>query len=193
MEAAVIRMASPGDAEELLKIYAPYVTDTAISFEYNVPSPEEFAGRIAHTLEKYPYLVAVEKGRVNGYAYASPFKERPAYGWAVETTVYLRQDCRGRGLGELLYSALEEALKHQNILNMNACIAFTAAEDERLTNASERFHARMGFQLVGRFSKCGYKFGQWYDMIWMEKLIGEHMENPLSVTRPGEAGGISHG
>lgn len=194
MEAAVsIRMASPDDAEEILKIYAPYVTDTAISFEYSVPSLEEFSGRIGRTLEKYPYLAAVENGRIAGYAYASPFKERSAYGWSVETTVYLRQDCRGRGIGKIIYTALEEVLRQQNILNLNACIGYTDTPDGHLTNASEQFHARMGYKLVGHFTKCGYKFGEWYDMIWMEKLIGEHKENPLpviGVTKLGDLSGI---
>ncbi|MPL99738.1 Phosphinothricin N-acetyltransferase [bioreactor metagenome] len=194
METAVeIRMASLADAEEILKIYTPYVTDTAISFEYGVPSLEEFAGRIGRTLEKYPYLAAVEDGRIAGYAYASPFKERAAYGRAVETTVYLRQDCRGRGIGKIIYTALEEVLRKQNILNLNACIGYTDTPDGHLTNASERFHGRMGYKLVGHFTKCGYKFGRWYDMIWMEKLIGEHKKNPepvISVTKLGDLSGI---
>jgi len=176
-----IRAAGTQDAEELLKIYTPYVTYTAISFEYNVPSVEEFAGRVGRTLLKYPYLVAVEEGRIAGYAYASAFKERSAYDRSVETTIYLRQDCRGRGLGKILYGALEEVLKKQHILNLNACIGYTDTPDGHLTNASAEFHARMGYRFVGRFTKCGYKFGGWYDMIWMEKLVGQHIAIPEPV------------
>lgn len=175
---AVIRMASETDAEEILKIYAPYVTDTAITFEYEVPSVTEFAHRIQNTLKKYPYLVAIEEDRMIGYAYASAFNERAAYDWAAETTVYLKQDCRGRGVGKMLYFALEDILKRQNILNLNACIAYTPVKDVYLDNTSTAFHQHLGYSKVGHFTKCGYKFGTWYDMIWMEKMLGEHPVTP---------------
>ncbi|HBV87168.1 MAG TPA: GNAT family N-acetyltransferase [Desulfosporosinus sp.] len=174
-------MATKEDAEEILEIYAPYVTDTAISFEYHVPSVKEFAERITHIMKKYPYIVAIENNRIIGYAYASAFKERAAYDWAVETTVYLRQDCRGKGVGKKLYLALEEILRKQNILNLNACIAYTSTDNVYLTNASIYFHYQLGYKKVGHFTKCGYKFETWYDMIWMEKMIGEHSFNPKSV------------
>lgn len=176
-----IRMATKADAKEILAIYAPYVKDTAISFEYDVPSVEEFAERINNILKKYPYIVAMDNNQIIGYAYASSFKERVAYDWAVETTVYLRQDCRGKGVGKKLYLALEEILKRQNILNLNACIAYTSTDNTYLTNASTYFHERLGYKKVAHFTKCGYKFGNWYNMIWMEKIIGEHSANPKSV------------
>jgi phosphinothricin acetyltransferase len=175
---AVIRMASEADADELLKIYSPYIADTAITFEYEVPSVAEFAHRIQNTLKKYPYIVAVEGDRIIGYAYASAFNARAAYDWAVETTVYLRQDCRGRGLGKVLYLALEDILKRQNILNLNACIAYTPVQDVHLDHTSPAFHQHLGYSKVAHFTKCGYKFGTWYDMIWMEKLLGEHPVPP---------------
>lgn len=177
----IMRMATKEDAEEILKIYAPYVTDTAITFEYDVPSVKEFAERINYIVKKYPYIVAIENNRIIGYAYASAFKERAAYDWAVETTVYLRQDCRGKGVGKKLYLALEEILRKQNILNVNACIASTPTDDVYLTNASIYFHNQLGYKKVGHFTKCGYKFETWYDMVWMEKMIGEHSFNPKSV------------
>lgn len=176
-----IRTAELFDAKELLQIYAPYVTDTAISFEYEVPVLEDFEDRIKKVLTKYPYLVAVEKGKIVGYAYAAPFKEREAYDWSVETSIYMEKGARGKGYGKKLYLALEQALKEQNILNMNACIAYTEIEDEFLTNQSARFHKAMGFHTVGKFSQCGYKFERWYDMIWMEKLIGEHSKYPGKI------------
>ena len=178
-----IRPAQVTDAKELLAIYAPYVEKTAITFEYDVPSLSEFAERIANTLKKYPYLVAEEDGQILGYAYASPFKARAAYQWAVETTIYLSADARGRGIGKQLYSALEDALRQMNILNACACIAYTEKEDETLTNASMRFHGKMGYQLVAHFHQCGYKFGRWYDMIWMEKMLGEHLDQPAPIGR----------
>ncbi|MDP4153826.1 MAG: N-acetyltransferase family protein [Bacillota bacterium] len=174
----IIRMAATADAEEILRIYAPYVKSTAISFEYDVPSVEEFAERINNTLKKYPYILAIENNQIIGYAYASSFKGRAAYDWAVETTIYIRQDCHGKGIGKILYLHLEEILKRQNILNLNACIAYTSSENAHLTNASTYFHERLGYKKVAHFKKCGYKFGNWYDMIWMEKIIGEHCANP---------------
>lgn len=181
MEVIPIRPAIQQDAEALLQIYAPYVEKTAITFEYDVPTVEEFAGRIGKVLQKYPYLVAEISGEPVGYAYAGSFKERAAYDWAVETTVYVREDMKKHGIGRALYTALEKALAAQGILNMNACIAFPENEDEYLTRDSVKFHERMGFNEVGRFHKCGCKFGRWYDMVWMEKLIGEHVENPPAV------------
>lgn len=176
-----IRMAALRDASALREIYAPYVEKTAVTFEYEVPDEKEFARRIAVTLQRYPYLVALEKGEALGYAYASPFKERAAYDWAVETSIYVREDARGRGLGQALYQGLEKILDHQQIRNVNACIAYAEPEDEFLTNASARFHQRMGYRLAGRFHQCANKFGRWYDMIWMEKALGEHGEKPAPV------------
>lgn len=170
-----IRMANPADAQALLNIYAPYVINTAITFEYDVPSVEEFASRIAHSLEKYPYLIAEEGGNILGYAYASPFHDRPAYDWAVETSIYVDQNIKHRGIGRKLHDALESTLREQGILNMNACIAYPPEEDEHLDKNSVEFHAHMGYRLVGEFYKCGYKFNRWYNMVWMEKLIGEHL------------------
>lgn len=231
-----LRLATPQDAEALLEIYAPYVKQTAISFEYDVPGAAEFAERIEQTLQRYPYLlayvsdeaaganderdenfkisasaagaeseispadearncasgaakqnginliVAAKQSGVNlkhrqilGYAYASAFKERVAYDWSAESSVYVSQNARAFGIGRLLYKALERALGAQNIANMNACIA--CGDDEYLNDASVRFHERMGFRFVGRFQRCAYKFGRWYDMAWMQKSIGEHLQN----------------
>ena len=103
-----IKIATPADAERLLQIYAPYVTDTAISFEYTVPSVTEFRTRINNTLQKYPYLVAEHNGQIVGYTYAGPFIARAAYGWNVETTIYLQKDKKKAGIGRALYEALEK-------------------------------------------------------------------------------------
>lgn len=177
----LIRMATEADAEEILKIYSPYVTNTAITFEYDIPSITEISQRINNTLKRYPYIVAVEGERIVGYAYASAFRERDAYNWAVETTIYLKQDCRGKGFGKKLYLFLEELLKRQNILNLNACVAYTTEEDIHLDNTSMVFHQHLGYSKAAHFTKSGYKFGAWYDIIWMEKLIGEHSKEPELV------------
>ena len=112
-EDLTIRAAAPADAAALLEIYAPYVEKTAVTFAYAVPSAEEFAGRIARTLERYPYLIAMAEGRIMGYACAGPFKERAAYDWAAETTVYVRRDGRRRGTGRALYAALERQNRNE--------------------------------------------------------------------------------
>ena len=170
----LIRKASIKDAKSLLDIYTPYVLETAITFEYEVPSVEEFEARIKNITEKYPYLIAEKNEKIVGYAYASVFKDRAAYDWCVETSIYLDMTERGTGIGRKLYTALEEELKMQGILNANACITYVETEDEYVTNGSKYFHEKMGYELVGRFHKCGCKFGRWYDMIWMEKMLGEH-------------------
>ena len=178
-----IEAVSIEDAKELLSIYAYYVEKTAISFEYDVPSIDEFRNRIVTISEKYPYIKAVnDEGLILGYAYANTFKGRSAYDWSVETTVYVRKDMRRTGTGKALYQALEEILSSMGILNMNACIAVTSKEDRHLTNDSFYFHEKMGFKLVGTFHDIGYKYDTWYDMVWMEKMIGKHssMQAPVS-------------
>lgn len=174
MNMTTIRTATPDDAAELLAIYAPYVEKTAITFEYDVPSVEEFRSRIEQTLLKYPYLVAEQDGRIVGYAYAGVFKGRAAYNHCVETSIYVDLQCQRNGIGRKLYEALEERLKEQGILNVNACISWTDTPNEYLTHQSPEFHARLGYEKVAHFHLCGYKFGQWFDMIWMEKMIGPH-------------------
>lgn len=177
----IIRTARTDDAKQLLDIYAPYVEKTAISFEYDVPSIEEFRTRIKNILQKYPYLVAEKDGELLGYAYTHAFVGRAAYDHSAETTIYLRENRTKTGIGKRLYLALEEISKAQNIYSLNACIGYPETEDEHLTMNSIQFHAHMGYRFVGRFYKCGYKFGIWYDMAWMEKILREPPENPPAV------------
>ena len=176
-----IERVTPEDAKELLAIYALYVRDTAVSFEYEVPSLQEFKGRIQDISKILPYIKAVEAGEILGYAYAGKFKNRKAYDWSVEVTVYVREDARRRGVGKMLYQALENSLGRIGVLNMNACIALPKGEDAHLSNDSYHFHEKMGFHFVGIFHDNGYKFCTWYDMIWMEKMIGKHGEKQENV------------
>ena len=169
-----IRSAVLDDAERLLEIYAYYVRNTAISFECSVPLPEEFRERIRATLKKYPYLVIEENGVIQGYAYAGVFKNREAYDHCCEVTIYLDRHSKGKGYGRALYEKLEEKLGEMGIINLYACIGDPISEDEYLTRNSEKFHQHMGYVKAGEFHKCGHKFGRWYNMIWMEKIIGEH-------------------
>ena len=176
-----LRPASLSDAPALLKIYAPYVEKTAITFECTVPDIEEFAARMRATLRRYPYLVAERGDEIVGYAYAGPFGSRAAYDWAVETSIYVSELQKGEGIGKALYKALEEQLSRQHILNLNACIAYPETEDEHLNKDSVRFHTHLGYRMVGEFYQCGYKFDRWYNMVWMEKHIGAHPSNPAKV------------
>lgn len=171
----IIRDAKVTDAKAIQTIYTPYVEKTAITFEYNVPTEEEFCRRIETVQQKYPWIVAMVNGKVVGYAYASAFKPRDAYQWAIETSIYVDCNMKRSGIGRQLHEALEQRLKMQGILNMNACISFIESEDEYLTQDSVRFHERLGYQKVAHFHQCGKKFNRWYDMIWMEKMIGEHL------------------
>ncbi len=176
----LIRSATPDDAAALAAIYRPYVEGTAITFEYEAPSAEEFSSRIAHTLERYPYLVAADKAdpfHLLGYAYASVYHGRAAYSWSVETSIYVAKSERTKGIGRTLHAELEDELKEMGIQNMYACITALPedrSDDPYLTDASIRFHERLGYALCARFARCGYKFGQWYDVVWMERMIGTH-------------------
>lgn len=166
-----IRSARIEDAADLVAIYAPYVEKTAITFETEVPTVEAFASRIEKTLEKFPYLVAVEEGALVGYAYASTYYARAAYDWTVELSVYIKQEARGKGIGTLLYNALEKELIARGFKNFLACIALP-------NPASLALHEKRGYERVAHFKKVGYKFGTWHDIVWLQKsLVGENDED----------------
>ncbi len=173
-----IRTAVKEDAEQILEIYAYYIRETAITYEYDVPSIPEFMQRIETTLQRFPYIVAEQGGRIIGYAYAGYFKERAAYDRSVEMTIYLANDCKGNGSGRKLYEALEEILRQMHVTNVNACIAYPEKEDAYLDYQSAEFHEHLGYSRVGIFHNCAYKFDTWYHMIWMEKMIADHEEKP---------------
>lgn len=181
MDNLIIRSAEKRDIPAMLAIYAPYVERTAISFEYTVPSEQEFCERLQRVQSFYPWLVAELEGRVAGYAYASRFHPRAAYDWSTEVSIYLADHARGKGLGRRLYGVLESALRSQNILTAYACIAWTNQPDEFLDHGSPRFHERMGYHTVGTFSRCGFKFGRWYGMIWMEKRLAPEGTAPVPI------------
>lgn len=160
------RLATTADAQRLLEIYAPYVLDTSITFEYEVPTVSEFEDRIATTLKDYPYIVAeTEEGTVVGYAYAHRMRERKAYDWTVEESIYVDQKARGLGAGKKLYAALEKELARQNVVNLAVCVT------EKNLN-SIAFHEHLGYKQTGRFIDFGYKFGEWYDVVWLQKRLG---------------------
>ncbi|HGO5511893.1 GNAT family N-acetyltransferase [Streptococcus suis] len=166
-----IRSARIEDAADLVAIYAPYVEKTAITFETQVPTVSEFASRIEKTLVKFPYLVAVEEGKILGYAYASTYYARAAYDWTVELSVYIQQEARGKGIGSMLYDDLEEVLTVRGFKNFLACIALP-------NPASLTLHKKRGYEQVAHFKKVGYKFDTWHDIVWLQKsLVGECNED----------------
>ena len=176
-----VRDATLDDAEKILEIYDFYVKRTAITFEYDTPSLEEFRERMTTIMQTYPYLVVLVDGVIKGYAYARAFVGRAAYDWSCELTIYLDHNSQKCGLGKLLYNTLEDKLKQMGITNLYACIGYPQKNDEYLTTNSADFHAHQGFKTVGTFHNCGYKFNRWYHMIWMEKIIGEYSneQNPI--------------
>ena len=174
-----IRPATVADLPRILEIYAPYIETTAISFEYIVPTLEEFTRRFLTITAQFPWLVWEEDGTVLGYAYGSLPFERAAYQWSAEASIYLCPEARGRGIGKSLYAALEEILKRQGYRKVYAIIT-TANE------ASVAFHKAVGYRHTATFPDCGYKFGQWYGTVWMEKDLNTWPappKSPIPVTK----------
>lgn len=165
-----IRTAKVEDAEKLLDIYSFYVKNTAVTFEYEVPSVEEFQNRIRHILEHYPYLVAEADDEIIGYAYAGRLRPRAAFAWDVELSVYLKKDIRRAGIGKQLYTLMEEILKEQGVVKAVALI--TKPMDEYSSFNSVQFHEKMGYAHAGELKDCGYKFGRWYTLLYMDRQIG---------------------
>ena len=166
-----IRDAQLEDAARLVEIYSHYVLNTAVSFEYAVPSLEEFKERIRKIKTKYPYLVCEKGGKIIGYVYAGAYSPRAAYNWTAETSIYIDKDCRRNGAGALLYKELEKRLKEKGIINLLAGVAFCENEDEYLTHDSQKFHLKMGYSEVAHMKGVGKKFDRWYDIKWFQKKI----------------------
>ncbi|WP_073304291.1 GNAT family N-acetyltransferase [Fibrobacter intestinalis] len=176
-----MRNAQLFDARRLWEIYAHYVKRTAIAFEYEVPSIEEFQKRMEITQRRYPYLVIQESNAIQGFAYAGKFIGRAAYDWSCETTIYLDPAATKCGFGRMLYQELECRLQKMGIRNLYACVATPEKNDEFLTTNSADFHLHLGFSIAGEFHQCGCKFGRWYNMLWMEKRIGNHPEKASPI------------
>lgn len=166
-----LRLAQPADAPGILAIYAPIVRETAISFELEPPDEEEMRRRIAAVLDKRPWLVCADGATIAGYAYATSWRERAAYQWTVETTVYVHPDHHRRGVARGLYTALLAALRAQGFTTALAGIALP-------NPASVGFHESFGFQWVGVYRSVGYKLGAWHDVGWLQLMLREDREQP---------------
>lgn len=160
----MIRPAAEADVPAILDIYAPYILTSTATFEYDVPSREEFLQRFRTITRQFPWLVWEESGEILGYAYASPPYTRAAYAWCAEPTVYLRPDARGKGIARKLYAALEAILEKQGY---HVLYALICAEN----TASLRFHEKQGYAFSVLFPDCGFKFGRWLGLVWMEKRL----------------------
>lgn len=179
----MLRFATQEDVAQMLAIYAPYVQHTTYSFEYEVPDEEEFMRRFRTYTAQFPWLVWEEQGRVLGYAYGSAPFDRAAYGWCAESSIYLAPEAQGRGIGRKLNTALEQILEKQGY---RVLYALVTTENE----ASLAFHRKLGFETTAVFPNCGWKFGRWLGVVWMEKRLGcvEFVENaPISWLSIGES------
>jgi phosphinothricin acetyltransferase len=168
---AVLRLARESDAEGLLAIYAPYVRDTAISFETEPPSPEDFRGRIRTNLGVAPWLVCETDGEAIGYAYAGKFHARAAYQWTVETTVYVQREHLRRRVGQGLYSALLDGLRAQGFRTAVGIIALP-------NPSSVGLHERFGFRRAGVIEAVGFKHGRWHDVGWWVLPLASYAPSP---------------
>ena len=176
-----MRDATIDDAQGILDIMDYYMKNTAVHFSCEAPALEEFKKTMIQIIGRYPFFVLEDKEVIKGFAYAKQFSCVPAYDWSCELTIYVIDDLKGKGFGRKLYLAIENALKRMRIKNIYAYIAFIEREDEYLDNSSMKFHEKMGFKTNAKFSKCGYKFDRWYDVIWMEKIISDHELYPDKI------------
>jgi L-amino acid N-acyltransferase YncA len=169
-----VRDANEHDAEACAAIYAPYVTDTTVTFEYEPPSAAEMARRIAAAQRAHAWVVLEDDGRVVGYAHAGPYKERAAYRWSSEVSVYLEMGRRRGGRGRMLYGALFERLAERGFRTLVA--GMTLPND-----ASEGLHRAMGFEPIGIFRRVGWKHGQWRDVAWAQRSLGADDGPPVDL------------
>ena len=160
----MIRFATEADIPAILNIYGPYVLNTAASFEYTVPTTEEFTQRFRSITAQFPWLVWEEDGKILGYAYGSLPFSRAAYRWCAASSIYLAPRAQGQGIGRKLYAALEDLLQAQGYRKTYAIITSD-------NPGSLRFHERQGFRFIAEFPECGYKFGKHYGVVWMEKVL----------------------
>lgn len=173
-----LRFARPQDAAALLKIYAQYI-ETSVTFEYTLPTRDEFAARIADFGAEFPYLVLESGGTAVGYAYAHRAFERAAYGWCAELSVYLDRSYCGRGIGTVLYRALMALLTMQGVKTVYGVVTSPNA-------ASEALHRSLGFRTAGVFRAAGFKAGAWRDVTWFEKALAPQIESPAPVAALGQ-------
>ncbi|MBC7874580.1 MAG: N-acetyltransferase [Ferruginibacter sp.] len=172
----LLRLATPPDAKGILDIYAPYISNTSFTFETEVPSLEEFAERIKTYLINWPWLVCEIEGRIAGYAYATRHRERVAYQWCVESSVYIHDDFQKAGIAKALYGALFEILKKQGFNNVYAVINLP-------NEKSVVFHENCGFEYFATYENVGYKLGKWKNVGWWQLQLNEYGDEPAAPVK----------
>ncbi len=172
----VLRLATPADSNAILDIYAPYIQNTSFTFETEVPSIEEFAERIKNYLNNWPWLVCEIDGKIAGYAYATKYRERTAYQWCVESSIYIHDDFQKAGIGKLLYITLFEILKRQGFRNVYAVINLP-------NEKSVAFHERLGFTYFATYEQVGYKLGKWKNVGWWRLIVNEFGDEPAAPVK----------
>ncbi|MEL7530294.1 MAG: N-acetyltransferase family protein [Bacteroidota bacterium] len=173
------RLAEQKDVADIHAIYIPFVTDTHVSFEYEIPSQTEIGQRLQKTLQHYPWIVAQENGKVIGYAYAGSFRYRTAYSWSAESSIYLSPAAQGKGLGKSLYQRLLALLKLQGFQTVYAGISLP-------NPISQRFHDCMGFEHLQVFQRIGFKKGRWHDVDFWQIVLEQKDDNPRMPRGIGE-------
>jgi L-amino acid N-acyltransferase YncA len=174
---AVIRAAILDDAAAILDIYKPYIESSHVTFEYTIPSLDEYRERMRSVMQTYPWLVSQVNGEIAGYAYATKFRERAAYQWDFETSIYIADKFQRDGLATDLYNALFEACRELGFYN---AVAVMSLPNEK----SHKFHLKMGFREVGIFRNTGFKQGKWYDVLFLEKNITPCTGEPAELRKP---------
>jgi L-amino acid N-acyltransferase YncA len=172
VERPAVRDATQGDARACVAIYAPYVTDTVISFELEPPTAADMAGRIAAASDRHAWLLLEDAGRVVGFAYGLPFAERAAYRWACQTSIYLEVGRRRSGGGRVLYGALLARLAERGYRRAFAGMTLP-------NEASAGLHGALGFEPVGVYRRVGWKHGAWHDVAWVQRAIGADEDPPV--------------
>ena len=172
----VLRLATPADAKGILEIYAPYITKTSFTFEIEVPSIEEFAERIKTYLINWPWLVCEVDGKIAGYAYGARYRERVAYQWCTESSIYIHDDFQKTGIGKLLYKTLFDILKRQGFRNVYAVINLP-------NEKSVAFHEKLGFTYFATYEQVGYKLGKWKNVGWWRLIVNEFEDEPAAPTK----------
>ncbi len=170
---SIIRLATPADAAAILDIYAPYIRNSSLTFETEVPSLKAFTERIQTYLINWPWLVCESEGKIAGYAYGTRYRERVAYQWCTESSIYMHDNFQKAGIGRVLYATLFDILKIQGFNNVYAVINLP-------NEKSVAFHERCGFEYFATYEKVGFKLGKWKNVGWWKLNVNDYGDEPAA-------------
>jgi phosphinothricin acetyltransferase len=174
---AIIRLAERSDIPGILEIYSPFIRDTSVTFEEEIPSEESFWERMKGILRELPFLVCEIDGKIAGYAYASGYRSRASYRWSREVSVYIHPNFQRKSIGHALYTSMNEMIRFQGVANLLAIITMP-------NEPSVAFHEKFGYTKCAEFSKVGYKMNQWQNVGWFELFIQNENEPPKERILP---------